>query len=169
MARVVDLSGVGVVAGLLGVGVGVGAVVDSASVGVVAGLSGVSMVVDLPPTPTKPATTPTPDKSTTNDTEEVKTSKTEKWFSTKRNKGFSQGSIDNLAIGNNLIFYAFDLDQKPLWHNYNKSSPKEEQVQDCIKTGLPDIDLQRCRFVAHISIQFHCFLCCNKEQYRSFF
>jgi hypothetical protein len=43
------------------------------------------------PSPTKPTTTPTPDKSTTNDTEEVKTSKTEKWFSTKRNKGFSQG------------------------------------------------------------------------------
>jgi hypothetical protein len=45
----------------------------------------------MSPTPTKPTTTPTPDKSTTNDTEEVKTSKTEKWFSTKRNKGFSQG------------------------------------------------------------------------------
>jgi hypothetical protein len=42
VSLVVDLSGVGVVVGLVGVGVGV--VVDSASVGVVAGLSGVSMV-----------------------------------------------------------------------------------------------------------------------------
>jgi hypothetical protein len=32
-----------------------------------------------------------PDKPTTNETEEVKTSKTEKWFSTKLNKGFFQG------------------------------------------------------------------------------
>jgi hypothetical protein len=43
------------------------------------------------PTPNKSTTTPTPDKPTTNDTEEVKTSKTEKWFSTKLNKGFFQG------------------------------------------------------------------------------